>query len=59
MPKVHKVIAEAAIKCPWKDGKVEVTLNVGSDIDLNAVARLVGTQLGVRVEVNPEARSAS
>ena len=40
---VHAVIAEAAIRCGGKDGKVQVTLNVGLDLDLNIVARVVGT----------------
>ena len=56
--KVHKVIAEAAIKGVKKGGKVEVTINVSSDLGLNVAARVVGTQIGVRGEVSPEAGSA-
>ncbi|RPB01430.1 actin-like ATPase domain-containing protein [Choiromyces venosus 120613-1] len=52
------VIAEAAIKGAKKGGKVEVTINVGSDLGLNIAARVVGTQIGARGEVKPEARSA-
>ena len=56
--KVHKVIAEAAIKGVKKGGKVEVTINVSSDLGLNVAARVVGTQIGVRGEVSPEVGSA-
>ena len=57
--KVHKVTPEAAIKGTTKSGKVEVTINVGSDLDLNvAVSVVVGTQLGVRGEIKPKARPA-
>ncbi|CUS08818.1 unnamed protein product [Tuber aestivum] len=56
--KVHKVIAEAAVKGVKKGGKVEVTINVGSDLGLNVAARVIGTQIGVRGEVRPEAGSA-
>ncbi|KAG0634812.1 hypothetical protein HOY80DRAFT_1058937 [Tuber brumale] len=55
---VRKVIAEAAIKGTAESGKVEVTINVGSDLDLNVAARVVGMQIGVRGEVQPEAISA-
>jgi len=39
-------------------GKAKVTIKVGSDLDLNVAARVVGTQIGVRGEVKPEAGSA-
>ncbi|RPA96612.1 actin-like ATPase domain-containing protein [Choiromyces venosus 120613-1] len=55
--KVHKVIAEAAIKGAKKSGKVEVTIKVGLNLDLNVAVRVVGTQIGVRGEVKPEAGS--
>ncbi|RPA93219.1 actin-like ATPase domain-containing protein [Choiromyces venosus 120613-1] len=56
--KVHKVIAEAAIKGAKKSGKVEVTIKVGLNLDLNVAVRVVGTQIGVRGEVKPDAGSA-
>ncbi|KAG0128126.1 hypothetical protein HOY82DRAFT_622785 [Tuber indicum] len=56
--KVWKVIAEAATKGTRKSGEVEVTINVGSDLDLDVAVRAVGMQIGVRREAKPEARSA-
>ena len=51
--KVHKVIAEAALKGVKRGNKIEVTINVESDLRLNIASRIVGTQIGVRGEVTP------
>lgn len=46
--KVEKVVAEAAVKGVPKGSRVEVTLNVGSDLGLSVAARVVGGQQGAR-----------
>lgn len=46
--KVERVVAEAAVRGLTKGSKIEVTLNVGSDLGLSVAARVVGGQQGVR-----------
>lgn len=46
--KVERVVAEAAVKGVAKGSKIEVTLNVGSDLGLSVAARVVGGQQGAR-----------
>ena len=46
--KVGTVLAEAAVKGVKKGGKVEVTVNVGTDLSVRIEARAVGEKGGVR-----------
>lgn len=46
--KVERVVAEAAVRGVQKGSKIEVTLNVGSDLALSVAARVVGGQQGAR-----------
>lgn len=46
--KVERVVAEAAVRGVKKGSKIEVTLNVGSDLGLSVAARVVGGQQGAR-----------
>ncbi|KAL1613168.1 Hsp70 protein that interacts with Zuo1p [Paraconiothyrium brasiliense] len=46
--KVSNVLSEAAIKGVKKGGKVEVQINVGADLGINAIYREVGEKGGVR-----------
>lgn len=46
--KVGKVLAEAAIRGVGKGGKVEVTVNLGSDLGVQVTTREVGAKGGVR-----------
>lgn len=46
--KVERVVAEAAVRDVPKGSKIEVTLNVGSDLGLSVAARVIGGQQGAR-----------
>lgn len=46
--KVDKVIAEAAVKNAKKGNKIEVTITVGSNLEVTITARVVGSKDGVR-----------
>lgn len=46
--KVGKVLSEAAIRGVKKGGKVEVQINIGADLGVNAIYREVGAKGGVR-----------
>ncbi|KAF2131961.1 chaperone protein dnaK [Dothidotthia symphoricarpi CBS 119687] len=46
--KVGKTLSEAAIRDVKKGGKVEVQINVGVDLSINAIFREVGAKGGVR-----------
>ncbi|KAH7405752.1 Hsp70 protein-domain-containing protein [Phaeosphaeria sp. MPI-PUGE-AT-0046c] len=46
--KVGKVLSEAAIRGVKKGGKVEVQINIGADLSVNAIFREVGGKGGVR-----------
>ncbi|KAF2438725.1 chaperone protein dnaK [Karstenula rhodostoma CBS 690.94] len=46
--KVNNVLSEAAIKGVKKGGKVEVQINIGVDLGVNAIYREVGGKGGVR-----------
>ncbi|KZF19255.1 heat shock protein 70 [Xylona heveae TC161] len=57
--KVHTVLAEAAIKATKKGSKVEVVINVGSDLGIQITAREVGAQGGVRGSVEKPATAVN
>ncbi|PVH94561.1 heat shock protein-like protein 70 [Periconia macrospinosa] len=46
--KVGKILSEAAIRGVKKGGKVEVQINIGADLGVNAIYREVGGKGGVR-----------
>lgn len=46
--KVGKILSEAAIRGVKKGGKVEVQINIGADLSINAVIREVGAKGGIR-----------
>ena len=46
--KVGKVLSEAAIRGIKKGGKVEVQINIGADMSVNAIFREIGGKGGVR-----------
>ena len=46
--KVRKTLAEAAVKGVKKGGKVEVTINVAADMNVQITAREVGGKGGIR-----------
>jgi molecular chaperone DnaK (HSP70) len=46
--KVGKVLSEAAIRGIKKGGKVEIQINIGADLGVNAIYREVGGKGGVR-----------
>ncbi|KAF3393593.1 Ribosome-associated complex subunit SSZ1 [Talaromyces pinophilus] len=54
-----KPIAEAAVKGVKAGGKVEVTININSDLGLQITAREVGGKGGVRLAVEAPAASAN
>ena len=49
--KVRKTLAEAAVKGVKKGGKVEVTINVAADMNVQITAREVGGKGGIRGSV--------
>jgi molecular chaperone DnaK (HSP70) len=49
--KVGKALSEAAIRGVKKGGKVEVQINIGADLSINAIFREVGGKGGVRGNV--------
>lgn len=51
--KVEKIIAEAAVKNAKKGNKVEVTITVGSNLEVTITARVVGSKEGVRGTIPP------
>ncbi|KUL86499.1 hypothetical protein ZTR_04273 [Talaromyces verruculosus] len=57
--KSTKPIAEAAVKGVKAGGKVEVTININSDLGLQITAREVGGKGGVRLAVEAPAASAN
>ncbi|KAF1841425.1 chaperone protein dnaK [Cucurbitaria berberidis CBS 394.84] len=46
--KVGKTLSEAAIRGVKKGGKVEVQINIGADLSINAIFREVGAKGGIR-----------
>ncbi|CAN9168786.1 chaperone protein dnaK [Alternaria alternata] len=46
--KVGQVLSEAAVRGVKKGGKVEVQINIGADLSINAIIREVGGKGGVR-----------
>jgi molecular chaperone DnaK (HSP70) len=57
--KVGKVLSEAAIKGVKKGGKVEVQINIGADLGINAIYREVGGKGGVRGIIQGSKASAN
>lgn len=57
--KPTKTIAEAAVRGVKAGGKVEVTININSDLGLQITAREVGAKGGVRLAVEAPAASAN
>lgn len=57
--KSTKPIAEAAVKGAKAGGKVEVTININSDLGLQITAREVGGKGGVRLAVEAPQASAN
>jgi len=46
--KVGQVLSEAAVRGVKKGGKVEVQINIGADLSINAIIREVGGKGGIR-----------
>ncbi|OAL05714.1 chaperone protein dnaK [Phaeosphaeriaceae sp. SRC1lsM3a] len=57
--KVGKVLSEAAIRGVKKGGKVEVQINIGADLSVNAIFREVGGKGGVRGIVQGQANGSA
>ncbi|KAF1952637.1 HSP70-domain-containing protein [Byssothecium circinans] len=57
--KVGKVLSEAAIRGVKKGGKVEVQINIGADLGINAIYREVGGKGGVRGIIQGSKASAN
>ena len=54
--KVGTVLAEAAVRGVKKGGKVEVTVNVGADLNVQITAREVGGKGGVRGQLETKTK---